>query len=126
MRELDMADIQGGILRAYGRQGFPKARYFFFTVHKPIDGRRFVEVLRPHITTAARWEDPKPKKLLVRTRHPKITDVIRAREIQDYPGEVQLVKPKVAINIAFSFLGLLALEVPTRTLRGMPDEFIDG
>ena len=35
-------------------------------------------------------------------------------------------RPEVAVNIAFSFYGLCALEVPTRTLRGLPDEFIDG
>jgi len=126
MRELDLADIQGGILRAYGRLGFPKARYFFLTVHDGLKGRRFVEHLRPRITTAARWVDPKRGEPLLRTLHPKVTDAIRAEGIDDYPGEVQLVKPKVAINVAFSFLGLFALQVPTRTLRGMPDEFIDG
>jgi deferrochelatase/peroxidase EfeB len=126
MRELDLADIQGGTLRAYGRLGFPKARYFFLTVHDGAKGRRFVEALRPDVTTAARWVDPTRGEPLLRTRHPKLTDAIRAEGIADYPGAVQLVKPKVAINVAFSFLGLLALEVPTRTLRGMPDEFIDG
>jgi len=126
MRELDLADIQGGILRAYGRLGFPKARYFCLSVHDGDKGRRFVEALRPHITTASRWVDPTRGEPLLRTSHPKLTDVIRAAGDPDYPGEVQLVKPKVAINVAFSFLGLLALEVPTRTLRGMPDEFIDG
>jgi deferrochelatase/peroxidase EfeB len=126
MRELDLADIQGGTLRAYGRLGFPKARYFFLSVHDGAKGRRLVEALRPHVTTAARWVDPKRGEPLLRTRHPKLTDAIRAQGIADYPGAVQLVKPKVAINVAFSFLGLLALEVPTRTLRGMPDEFIDG
>ena len=44
----------------------------------------------------------------------------------DYPGRVQLIKPKVTLNLGFTFYGLLALGVPTRTLRGMPDEFIDG
>jgi deferrochelatase/peroxidase EfeB len=126
MRQLDLADIQGGLLRAYGRLGFPKARYFFFQVHDGAEGRRFVEAVRPRVTTAARWVNPKRGEPLLRTRRPKLTDAIRAKGIADYPGEVQLVKPKVAINIAFSFLGLLALEVPTRTLRGMPDEFIDG
>jgi hypothetical protein len=126
MRELDLVDIQGGILRAYGRLGFPKARYFFLTVRNPAKGRHFVEALRTHITTAARWVDPKRGEPLLRTRHPKLIDAIRAQGIDDYPGVVQLVKPTVAINVAFSFLGLLALEVPTRTLRGMPDEFIDG
>jgi deferrochelatase/peroxidase EfeB len=126
MRELDLADIQGGILRAYGRLGFPKGRSLFLSVHDGTKGRRFVEQLRPHVTTAARWVDPKRGEPLLRTRHPKLTDVIRDKDIDDYPGVVQLVKPKVAINLAFTFLGLLALEVPTRTLRGMPDEFIDG
>ena len=35
-------------------------------------------------------------------------------------------RPDVAINVAFTFRGLLALGVPTRTLRGMPDDYIDG
>ncbi|HZZ88183.1 MAG TPA: hypothetical protein VFE13_07585, partial [Caulobacteraceae bacterium] len=126
MRELDQADIQGGILRAYGRIGFPKARYFFLGVRDGPKGRRFVEALRPHITTAARWTNPKRGEPLLRTRHPRMTDALRAEGIEDYQGAVQLLKPKVALNIAFSFLGLLALEVPVRTLRGMPDEFIDG
>jgi deferrochelatase/peroxidase EfeB len=126
MRPLDLADIQGGILRAYGRQGFPKARYFFLTIRDAAKGRAFVEALRPRITTAARWKNPKRGEALLRTRSPRVKDVVRAEGVPDYPGEVQLMKPKVAINIAFTFTGLHALEVPTRTLRGMPDEFIDG
>ena len=124
--QLDLADIQGGILRAYGRLGFPKGRTFFLTVHDPAQGRRFVEQLRPRITTASRWSNPNRGEPLTRTHRPKLTDVIREAGIDDYPGTVRLQKPKVAINIAFSFLGLLALQVPTRTLRDMPDEFIDG
>ncbi|HEX4737743.1 MAG TPA: hypothetical protein VH331_09285 [Allosphingosinicella sp.] len=124
--ELDLADIQGGILRAYGRLGFPKARYFFLNVRDPEKGRAFVEALRPRVTTAARWKDPKRGEPLLRTRKPRVKDVVRAEGVPDYPGEVQLLKPKVAINIAFTFMGLAALQVPTRTLRGMPDEFIDG
>jgi deferrochelatase/peroxidase EfeB len=126
MRDLDLADIQGGVLRAYGRQGFPKARYVFLTIHDGAKGRRFIEAVRPRITTAARWVDPKRGEPLLRSRHPRVNDVIRAQGNPDYPGQVQLVKPKVAVNIAFTFYGLLALETPTRTLRGMPDEFIDG
>ena len=48
---LDLADIQGGILRAYGRQGFPKARAFFLTVRG--DGRILVQLTieyRPELT----------------------------------------------------------------------------
>ena len=126
MSALDLADIQGGVLRAYGRQGFPKARYFFLTIRDPAKGRAFVEALRPRITTAARWKNPERGEALLRTRNPRVKDVVRAEGAPDYPGEVQLMKPKVAINIAFTFYGLLALQVPTRTLRGMPDEFIDG
>ena len=126
MTALDLADIQGGILRAYGRQGFPKARYFFLTVRDAAKGRDFVEALRPDITTAARWKNPDRGEALLRTRNPRVKDVVRAEGVPDYPGEVQLMKPKVAINIAFTFFGLHALGVPTRTLRAMPDEFIDG
>jgi deferrochelatase/peroxidase EfeB len=124
--ELDLADIQGGILRAYGRQGFPKARYFFLNVRDAAKGRRFVEQLRPRITTAARWKNPERGEPLLRTRNPRVKDVVRAEGVPDYPGEVQLLKPKVALNIAFTFYGLAALQVPTRTLRKLPDEFIDG
>ena len=126
MTTLDLADIQGGILRAYGRQGFPKARYFFLTIRDADKGREFVEWLRPRITTAARWKNPDRGEALLRTRNPRIKDVVRAEGVPDYPGEVQLMKPKVTINIAFTFMGLHALGVPTRTLRAMPDEFIDG
>ena len=124
--KLNLADIQGGILRAYGRQGFPKARYMFFNVREPAKGRAFVEAVRPRITTAAKWVNRHRGAPLLRGHHPRVADVIRDSGLDDYPGLPRFEKPKVAINIAFSFLGLLALEVPTRTLRGMPDEFMDG
>lgn len=122
---LDLADIQGGILRTYG-DGFAKGRNFYLTVRNAEQGRAFVERLRPRITTAARWQDPERPEPLLRTRNPRVKDIARAQGEPDYPGRVQLFKPKVTINIGFTFLGLLALGVPTRTLRGMPDEFIDG
>jgi deferrochelatase/peroxidase EfeB len=124
--KLDLADIQGGILRAYGRLGFPKARYMFFNVREPAKGRAFVEAVRPRITTAAKWVNRNRGPALLRGHHPRLDDVIRNSGVDDYPGVPRFEKPKVAINIAFSFLGLLALDVPTRTLRGMPDEFMDG
>lgn len=122
---LDLADIQGGILRTYG-DGFPKGRNFYLTVRDGRKGRAFVEALRPRITTAARWKDPDREEPLLRTHNPRVKDIARAEGVPDYPGRVQLFKPKVTINIGFTFHGLLALGVPTRTLRGMPDEFIDG
>lgn len=122
---LDLADIQGGILRTYG-DGFPKGRNFYLTVRDARKGRAFVEALRPKITTAARWKDPNRLEPLLRTRNPRVKDIARAEGVPDYPGRVQLMKPKVTLNIGFTFMGLLALGVPTRTLRGMPDDFIDG
>ena len=124
MPEFDLADIQGGILRAYGRQGFPKGLNFFLHVQDAAKGRGFVEMLRPLVTTAARWTAPGAS--MTSARHPRVLEAIRAKGIADYPGEVKLAKPAVTVNIAFTFYGLLALGVPTRTLRGMPDEFIDG
>ncbi len=102
-RILDLADIQGNILRPYGRQGFPKARYIFFHVADGAAGRAFVWSLLPLITTATRWESK-----------------------ESYPGEVIQPRPEVAANLAFTFYGLVALELPTNTLAHMPPEFIDG
>jgi len=34
--------------------------------------------------------------------------------------------PPVALNLGFTYAGLRALDLPTRTLRLLPDEFIDG
>src|SRR5262249_50774025 len=102
---LDLADIQGNILSAYGKLGFPKGRFIMLHVSSPAAGRRFVTELLPGITTALRWPSPaKPSP----------------------PGTVEVTRPAVAVNMAFSFYGLVALGIPTRTLRGMPDEFIDG
>ena len=102
---LDLADIQGNILSAYGKMGFPKGRFITLHVDDPVGARKFVNALLPGITTALRWPSS-------RTQIPA--------------GEVAAARPLVAVNIAFSWYGLLALKTPTRTLRGMPDEFIDG
>lgn len=101
--ELELGDLQGGILSAYGRRGFPYGRLFLFHADTPPAGRAFVEALRPQVTPALRWAPD--------GRAPR-------------PDEVA--KPAVTLNIAFTFWGLLALEVPTRTLRGLPEAFIDG
>jgi deferrochelatase/peroxidase EfeB len=102
---LDLADIQGNILSAYGKLGFPKGRFILLHVGNASAGRKFVNALLPEITTALRW----------RSRRSKIPE-----------GSVEVPRPQIAVNIAFSFYGLLALGIPTRTLRGLPDEFIDG
>ena len=95
VRTLDPNDLQGNILRPYGRQGFPKARYIFLHVAEAKAGRAFVEAVRPRVTTAMRWQSR-----------------------SEYPGEVIVTRPQVSFNIAFNFYGLLALGLPTRTLAG--------
>ena len=103
--DIEFADVQGNILTAYGRLGFPHGRFGLLNVRQPAAGRAFIEALRHRVTTAVRW--PSQRKALP-------------------PGRVTVERPKVTVNLAFTFRGLLALEVPVRTLRGMPDEFIDG
>ena len=62
-RSLNLHDIQGNVVRAYGRFSFPFARYFFFNIVTPEEGRKFVDAVRQHVTTGARWpeEAEKPK-----------------------------------------------------------------
>jgi len=101
--ELEYGDLQGGILSAYGRRGFPHGRLLLFHLPTPVRGRAFVDALCPMVTPALRWApDGTP------------------------PGRGETAKPAVALNLAFTFHGLVALEVPVRTLRGMPEAFIDG
>jgi deferrochelatase/peroxidase EfeB len=102
-RELDLADIQGNIIRPYGRIGFPVARHLFFNVGNAAAGRRFIECVRRAVTTAERWG---------------------AADDDRNAGAPR--RPLVAVNVGISFLGLLALELPTRTLSQLPPEFIDG
>ena len=42
---LDLADIQGNILSAYGKQGFPKGRFITLHVDDPVGARKFVNAL---------------------------------------------------------------------------------
>jgi Dyp-type peroxidase family len=102
-RGLDLADIQGNILRPYGRFGFPFTRHMFFNIGNAADGRCFIERLRGQVTTAERW-----------------------RGVDDPPHSNAPERPVVTMNIGFTFHGLLALGLPTRTLAGFPEEFIDG
>jgi Dyp-type peroxidase family len=102
--ELDLADIQGNILTGYGRVGFPNGRIMLFHIDNGDAGRKFVTRLLPLITTALRW----PSSQGIPT------------------GKICVPKPEVTVNIAITFEGLAVLGVGTRTLRGMPDEFMDG
>src|SRR5271155_1861488 len=100
---LDLADIQGNILTAYGKLGFPKGRFMVLHVDQghAAEGRKFVTAMLPLITTALRWPSTRSKAPI---------------------GAIEMQRPAVAVNIALSWNGLLALGISTRTLRGMPDE----
>ena len=103
MIRLDLADIQGNIHRAYGRFGFPHMRHLFFNIADAQGGRDFVDGARGWVTSAAPWAPA---------------------EGPAAPGLAK--KPKIAVNIGFTYLGLRALCLPTRTLSRLPDEFTDG
>ena len=100
---LDLRDIQGNIVRAYGRYGFPHARYFLFHIREAAAGRRFLAALHPWVTTAERW------------RHAWEDDHT------SLPAP-----PPVTLNIALTWKGLRVLDLPTATLAQFPREFIDG
>lgn len=103
MIKLDLSDIQGNIHRSYGRFGFPHTRHLFFNVTDAVAGRHFVQGVRPRVTTAEPWG-----------------------RVETSSGALEIEKPPITLNIGFTFRGLLALGLPTRTLRLLPDEFIEG
>jgi len=92
----DLPDIQGNIVKAYGRYGFPRARYVFYQINDATQGRKFVEKVAPLVTTSVPWSEDSPRL------------------------------PPVAINIAFTYQGLKNLDIPEDTLHGFPDEFAMG
>jgi Dyp-type peroxidase family len=101
-QDLDLADIQGNILQDFV-SGYPVARFALLHVRDPEKGRAFVLEYRSKVTTALRWATSRA-----------------------YVQKIQTTKPDVAINISFTFAGLLALGLPTRMLARLPPEFIDG
>src|SRR5436305_185476 len=102
MSMLDLPDIQGNIHRPYGRFGFPYSRHLLFHVADARRGRWFVDKVRHYVTSAAPWDDG---------------------TVPAGPGTRP--RPAVALNIGITWYGLRALGLPTKTLRLMPDEFID-
>ena len=112
---LDLADIQGFILRAYR---MPMVRHFLLSVGIPAEARRQLGRLVsgdesdvPQITTAEDWHvgfAPGPK---------------------DDPAETPRRKPDYCLNIGITWPGLLALEleehVPTLSFKSF-GAFIEG
>jgi deferrochelatase/peroxidase EfeB len=55
--QLDLGDIQGNIVKAYGRYGFPVARHILYHVTSAEVGRQFVAAITPLVTTSIPWPD---------------------------------------------------------------------
>lgn len=94
---IDLDDVQGNIVKGYGRYGYPKARYVFFRFINPADGRAFLESLLPLITNGRPWEKSSRDEL-----------------------------PTATTNVAFSYQGLKHLGLPNESLHSFPDEFTMG
>jgi Dyp-type peroxidase family len=98
--KIDLRDVQGNIVRAYGRFGYPHARHLFFHFATPQAGRAALAFLTPLVTNAVTWtaSDRDPETMA----------------------------PRVTMNLGLTWRGLQALGLPTRSLTDLPDEFIDG
>jgi hypothetical protein len=57
MSDIDLGDIQGNIVKAYGRYGFPFARHIFYSITSPEAGREFVKEITPLVTTSVPWRN---------------------------------------------------------------------
>ncbi len=95
---LDLADIQGHVLRAYARFGYPTGRYVFLNVTEAAAARRFLTDILPHLTTAVCWGE----------------------------GKNEMAPPDLAVNLAFTYQGLKAVELPRASLMGFSPEFAEG
>jgi len=97
-KQLDLTDIQGNLLRSYGRASFPIARYVFVNFRDGARAREFIGKVASRVTTAVSWGEG--------------------------PDPVQ--KPMHTLNVAFTYAGLKALELPRASLIGFPMEFVMG
>ncbi len=96
--KLDLLDIQGNVIRAYGRFGYPVARYVFLNIRNAAAGRKFVGAITKKVTTSVDWGNG--------------------------PGEMP--QPNWTVNISFTYQGLKELELPTASLMGFSPEFVAG
>src|SRR5262249_48001482 len=77
---------------------FPLARFLFIRVDRAESGRQFLRSILDDVTTSACWEGS--------------------------PGRSG--KPVSTLNVAITYPGLAALEVPARSLASFPDEYQQG
>lgn len=97
-KELDLCDIQGNVVRAYGRFGFPIARYLLLNISNGDGGRQWLAALIPRVTTSATWSN----------------------------APDGLPRPKATLNIAVTHAGLAALDLPLESLNSFSTEFAMG
>ncbi len=100
-RPVDLHDVQGNIIKAYPRLGFPRARYLFLRISDGKLGRQFLAKLLPLVTTSAPW-------------------------LQRGNAADGSARPQVATNVAFTFEGLRRLGVPQASLQTFPEAFASG
>ncbi len=86
---IDLADIQGNVLRGYT---FPSAAYLFLRIDDVARAHALLTRALPHVATAEPWSTA----------------------------------PTSAVQVAFTYAGLQALEVPETILESFPDEFREG
>jgi deferrochelatase/peroxidase EfeB len=99
---LDLCDIQGNVVRAYGRFGFPIARYLLLNISVGAGGRSWLTGIIPDITKSATWRD-------------ESKGVLRG-----------VTRPKATLNMAINHAGLAALELPLESLNSFSAEFSMG
>jgi Dyp-type peroxidase family len=117
-RTLDYDDIQGMVLRGYGR---PEACYAFLRVHRADAGREFIRALaRERVTSVRTWNDWEDMLGSGEHRVPHERRLARRLELQ---GERRI---GVAWNVALSYPGLEALGLPQWSLSTFPPEFREG
>lgn len=97
-KALDLCDIQGNVVRVYGRFGFPVARYLLLNISEGVGGRKWLTEIIPYITNSATWSDE--------------------------PNGVA--RPTATLNIAINHAGLAALELPLESLNSFSTEFSMG
>ena len=97
-QKLELLDIQGNVVRAYGRFGYPMARYVCLNITDSARGRAFVGAVTRKVTTAVNWGT----------------------------GPMEVPQPAWTVNIAFSYQGLKELDVPRASLVDFSPEFAEG